>query len=297
MKTQNTIKKSKLKIKNRLFLFSLPFLIFNCSVFGQKSEATIGLSYYKKADLTKTVVAIVKVKKNKKFVPAKNAWVNFYALRDKEQKLLNSAKTDNEGQAIVVLQKDLPLDTSRSFTIVAKIEKDNLYEDAEEKVSYKEANLTLKLNPQDTARVVTAKVTETGKDGKEIPVKGAELKFYVQRLFGSMPAAEGNTINTDEKGEASFTFPKGIPGDTAGVINVMVKMEDNEKFGNVENKAATSWGTALAIIKDPFPRALWEPYAPLQIVITLSILFGGVWSTYFFIVFQLVKIKKESANA
>jgi hypothetical protein len=259
-----------------------------------KSEATIELSYYKKADMSKTAVAVIKAKNNDgKFVPAKNARVNFYAMHDKEQQLLKSANTDNKGQAVIVLQKDLPLDTDLSFTIVAKIENDTLYEDAEEQMHYKDANLTLNLNPHDTARLVTAKVTEIGKDGKEIPVKGAELKFYVQRLFGIMPAAEDNTISTDEKGEASFAFPKNIPGDTAGVITVAARMEDNEQFGNTENKATASWGTVLAVDKDPFPRALWEPYAPLPLVITISTLFGVVWFIYFFIFFQLRKIKKE----
>ena len=37
-----------------------------------KSEATIELSYYKKADMSKTAVATVKIKKDKKFLPAKN---------------------------------------------------------------------------------------------------------------------------------------------------------------------------------------------------------------------------------
>jgi len=260
-----------------------------------KSEATIQLSYYKKANMSKTAVAIVKVKnKEGKFVFAKNARVNFYVIHDKEQQLLKNTNTDNKGQAvIIVLQKDLPLDDSLYFTIVAKIENDNLYEDAEEQVHYKDANLSINLNPHDTARLVTAKVTEIGKDGKEIPVKGAELKFCVQRLFGTMPAAEDYAVTTDENGKASFTYPKNIPGDTAGAITVAARMEDNEQFGNVENKAATSWGTALAIIKDPFPRALWEPYAPLPLVITISTLFGGVWFVYFFIFFQLRKIKKE----
>ncbi len=262
-----------------------------------KSEATIGLSYYKKADMTKTAVALVKVKnKEGKFVFAKNARVNFYVMHGKEQQLLKNTNTDNKGQAVIVLQKDLPLDEDLFFTIVAKIENDNLYENAEEQVHYKEANLTLKVNPNDTSRLAIAQVTEIGKDGKEIPVKGAELKFCVQRLFGTMPAGEENTISTDENGKASFNYPKNIPGDTAGVITVVARMEDNEKFGNVENKASASWGTTLAIIKDAFPRALWEPYAPMPLVLTISILFGGVWSTYAFIFFQLIKIKKENDN-
>ncbi|MDP3002882.1 MAG: hypothetical protein Q8N38_07130 [Bacteroidales bacterium] len=259
-----------------------------------KSEAAIELSYYKKADMSKTAVAVIKAKNNDgKFVPAKNALVNFYVIHDSEQQLLKSANTDNKGQAVIVLQKDLPLDEGLSFTIVAKIENDNLYEDVEEQMHYKDANLILNLNPHDTARLVTAQVTKIGKDGKEIPVEGAEVKFYVQRLFGIMPAVEDNTISTDEKGEASFAFPKNIPGDTTGVITVVARMEDNEQFGNVENKATESWGTALAVDKDPFPRALWEPNAPLPLIITISTLFGGVWFIYFFIFYQLRKISKE----
>ncbi|MCL4483344.1 MAG: Ig-like domain-containing protein [Bacteroidetes bacterium] len=261
-----------------------------------KSEATIELSYYKKADMTKTAVAIVKARIDKKFVPAKNAPVNFYVLHNNEQQLLSSVNTDNKGKAVIALQNGLPLDKDRSFTIVAKIENDSLYEDTEEKMHYKEASLTLNLNPHDTARLVTAKVTEIGKDGKEIPVKDAELKFYVQRLFGIMPAAEDNTITTDEKGEASFAFPKNIPGDTAGVITVVARMEDNDQFGNVEKSATTFWGIPLAIEKNSSQRALWEPHAPLPLIFIIATIFGGVWCTYFFIIFQLRKIKEGDDN-
>jgi hypothetical protein len=259
----------------------------------EKSEATIELSYYKKADLTRTAVAIVKVRKDKKFVSAKNVRVNFYVKHDKEQQLLKSVNTDFKGKAVIMLQKGLPLNEDLSFTLVAKIENDNMYEDAEEQIHYKDANLSLNLDPHDTARLAIARVTEIDKDGKEIPVKGAEVKFYVQRMFGIMPAAEENTITTDEKGEASFSFPKSIPGDTAGVITVAARMEDNERFGNLENKAATYWGTVLTMERDPFPRALWEPSAPLPLLLTILIIFGGVWCTYFLILFQLRKIKKD----
>ncbi len=258
-----------------------------------KSETTIELSYYKKADMTRTAVAIVKVRKDQKFVPAKNTLVNFYVIHDKVQQLLKSALTDKKGKAVIVLQPDLPLNEDHSFTIAAKIENNNLYEDAEEQMHYKDASLILKLDSHDTARLVTARVTEPGIDGKEIPVKGAELKFYVERLFGLMPAAEENAITTDEKGEASFTYPKNIPGDTGGHITVAARLEDNEKFGNVESRSPTSWGTVLVIEKDPFPRALWEPSAPLPLLLTILIIFGGVWCTYITILLQLRKIKKN----
>src|SRR5665647_748307 len=293
MKMNSIIKRAALAITFAGLFYSIVTAQDQSQTQG-KNEATIQLSYYKKADMSKTAMAVIKVKnKDGKFVPAKNARVNFYVIHDKQQQLLRSANTDSKGQAVIILQKDLPLDDSLYFTIMAKIENDPLYEDALEQMHYKEANLILNQNPHDTARLVTAKVTEIGKEGKEIPVKGAELKFYVQRLFGFMPASEDNTISTDENGEASFAFPKNIPGDTAGIITIAARMEDNEQFGNVEKKATESWGIALAVDKDPFPRALWESSAPLPLVITISTLFGGVWFTYFFIFFQLRKIKKE----
>ena len=289
---------SKLNCKyflNRIALVIILTGLFSMNLVAQgKSETTITMAYYKKADMSKTAVAVVKAKNsNGKFVAARNAAVSFYVMNNKELQPIKKVSTNDKGEATIILQKDLPADDSLYFTIVAKIENDPLYEDASEQMHYKDVTLTLNLNPHDTARVAIAKVTTMGKDGKETPVKEAEVKFYVQRLFGIMPAAEENAVSTDEKGEASFTFPKNIPGDIDGAFTVVARIEDNPKFANAENKTATSWGKAVAVIKDPFPRALWEPYAPLPLVITISTLFGGVWFTYFLIFIQLRKIKTD----
>jgi len=243
--------------------------------------------------MTKVAVAVVKVRSNKKFVPAINAKVNFYVKVVNEMQLLASAVTDYKGKAIITLPKELPLDENRAFNIHAKIENDPIYEDVDEQIRYKEANLSLNLNPRDTDQVLIATVSQISKDRKEIPVKDTEIKFYVKRLFGWMPAGEGYTVTTDEKGEASFSYPKDIPGDTAGVITVAAKIEDNDQYGNIENKASAKWGTVLIIDKNPLTRALWEPKAPLALILTISLIFSGVWITYFYIFYQLFKIKKE----
>lgn len=285
---------------NTIKQFSALTLLFYicCTVmnplYGQtKAEVTVGLSYYMKADNTKALVALVKKNEDGKFVFAKNTPVNFYVVQQKEQLLLKTVNTDNHGKAMIILDKDLPLDDSMFFNVVAKVENNPLFEDAQDQIHIKYASLTLSMDPKDTSKLVTARVTEKGKDGTIIPVKGAEVKFYVQRLFGFLPAAEENMVATDEKGEASFSYPKNIPGDTAGIITVAARLEDNDHYGNLENKASQSWGTVLPIIKEPFPRALFEPHAPLPLVITISTLFGGVWLVYFFIFYQLRKIKKE----
>jgi hypothetical protein len=264
----------------------------------KKSEATIGLSYYKKSDGTRTAVAIVKAKNTEhKFAPVKNVKVAFYSVHEKELTLIQAATSNVKGEATLVIGKGLPLEEDRSFTVVAKIENDPLYQDAEEKIQMRDVNLSLALNPADTAQRATAKVTQSDKDGNLVPLKGVELKFYVQRLFGYMPGGDSYTVTTDDKGEASFAYPKKIAGNEAGLITVMVRTEDNDQFGNVEASTSVKWGTVLAVDQNPFPRALWEPYAPLPLVLTICILFGGVWSTYAYIFIQLRKIKTEKITA
>ena len=49
--------------------------------------------------------------------------------------------------------------------------------------------------------------------------------------------------------------------------------------------------------KNPFPRALWEPYAPPSLILVISILFGGVWCAYFFTFYQLRKIKRDKIDS
>jgi len=293
MKMNSIIKKSALVIV-AINLFNVLANAQNQSGTANKSVSAIELSYYKKADNSKIAVALVTAQnRDGKFVPAKNVRVKFYSLHNKEEQLLNSANTNSKGQAAISIQKELPLDDSLYFSIEAKIENDSLCQDAQEQMHYKDVNLTLNLNTKDTTKTLVAKLTEMSKDGKEVPVKNTELKFYVRRLFGTMPAAEDNAITTDNNGIATFAYPKSIPGDTSGSIILVAKMEDNKQFGNVENNTPAPWGKVLVLEKDPFPRALWEPYAPLPLVITISTLFGGVWFTYFFIFNQLRKISKE----
>jgi len=262
---------------------------------NQKSESSIQLSFSKKTDNSKVVSALV-MEKNKanKFVPAINAHVSFYAKREKDMVLITRLISDMKGKTDVGLPNDLPLDADRFFTIVVKVENDSLYEDAEENLHLKDVNLTIKFNQQhDTTRAVTAIVTEIASDGNVKPVKDIPINFYVQRLFGVMPAADDHAVNTDEKGIAVYSYPKGIPGDTAGIITVVAMIEGNDTYGTVESKTTRDFGKIVPVDKDPFPRALWSPHAMWGLITTLTILYGGVWSSYIFMAFQLRKIKKE----
>lgn len=259
-----------------------------------KLEAIIQASYKKEGNHKTASVKVTAKRKDGKVILPANLLINFYVPDQKEQKFLNKAITDEKGYASIELPENLPLDETRFFTITAKIENDRVYQNAEDKIHCKEVNLSLRFNPADTSRLVTAKVTEKDGAGKEIPVKAVEIKFYVQRLFGTLPAKEDHAVTTDENGEASFNYPDDIAGDFSGNIILICQIEDNDQYGNVEFKTNAKWGIPLIVEKDPFPRALWEPTAPLQLILTFSFLFSGIWFIYFFIFTQLFKIKKET---
>ncbi|MEI6507154.1 MAG: hypothetical protein WCO54_01640 [Bacteroidota bacterium] len=293
------------KIYFRKLYFTIISVVFcisfstaqNSAAPKEKMSSSIQLAFNKKADNSKHITVKVSAKNSdNKRKPAENAHINFYAVNKDGEKNIGSCLTDNEGKSELLLPKDIPLDTAMTFHIVAKIENDELYENSDEVILFKDVTISIKLNAADSNRMVNATVVIIGSDGKEKPVKDVAVKFYIQRMFGIMPVAEDNSMNTDEAGLASFNYPKEIPGGSTGNLSVIAKIEDNEFFGTVETAADVKWGSVIEAEKNPFPRALWEPYAPPSLVIVICVLFGGVWSIYMFIFYTLYKIKKEKSN-
>jgi len=295
------MKKKKIKIPvSKTFLAIAACLLFN-SVTAQvdsagqdKKESAVELSFYKKADLSKTISALVTtVGINDKWVPATGVNINFYTQTKSGTTILKTVVTNAGGIGILPFPDSLSKDAQGVYRIIARLENNSLYKDAEESIEFKEANLMLKFNPADSAHEVTAMVTETGSDGKEIPVAETEVSFFVQRLFGTMPANEDYVISTDKDGQAVFSYPGDITGGRTGKITIVAKILDNKLFGTVETKSDAPWGIVVPVETNPFPRALIMPKAPLQLIITLVLIFGGIWTTYFFIFYQLKKINED----
>lgn len=261
---------------------------------SEKKQAIIQLSFYKKADQSRTAVAKAFTRnENGRLVFAEGIKMNFYALQASGELFLKEITTDNEGKAEFNFSKSISADSaSGSITIIARIENDKIYDDAEAQSSVKEARVVLSFSEKDTSKLITATVTEIQPGGREIPAANVEVNFGVQRLFGMLPLSDEATVTTDENGKAVFVFPKEINGDENGNIILAAQILDNEVFGNVEAASPVSWGKPLVVEKNPFPRALWEPKAPVLLMVCFSIIFGSIWFTYFYIVYKISKIEK-----
>ena len=118
------------------------------------------------------------------------------------------------------------------------------------------------------------------------------------RSFGLLPI-EGDNLTTDENGEATVDFPNDIPGDKSGNVTVIARVEDNDELGNFETKKNIQWGIPVNQQQTAQPRALWSSgnNAPWPLVITVTSMVVIVWGIIFYIIFQLVAIKRAGRYA
>ncbi len=153
--------------------------------------------------------------------------------------------------------------------------------------------ITLSTVMRDTDRVVTAHLLVVDSTGREAPLANATVGVYVQRLFGLMPVGEEHTAVTNEQGDAELIVPPGIPGDPSGQLTIVARVEENEALAGVQGSAVAEFGVPVVPPAEPFPPALWEPRAPFPMILTFSILFGGVWIAYTVVFSQVIGIKNN----
>ena len=82
------------------------------------------------------------------------------------------------------------------------------------------------------------------KGSEWIPVKGVDMKIAVKRLGGDLNVTETPTYTTDSLGVASADFKLlNLPGDSAGNLVLVARVEDNDIYGNLTTEGIVPWGT------------------------------------------------------
>jgi len=159
---------------------------------------------------------------------------------------------------------------------------------AQDSSSSGSGKITISLLDQDSIRQVIAKLTNA-----DTAVSGVDVHFFVKKSFGLLPL-EGDFTTTDENGEASVDFPTDLPGDVSGNVIVIARVEDDEKLGNVEAMKTVNWGIPVKAESGVAVRSLSSSRdnAPWPLTITVTSLVVIVWGIIFYILYQLVLIKK-----
>ena len=64
---------------------------------------------------------------------------------------------------------------------------------------------------------------------------------------------------TDDLGEVTINFPTDLPGDGEGNLEVFIKLEDDDDYGNIIASNTLPWGSDSLTVKDTFDeRSMWS---------------------------------------
>lgn len=128
-----------------------------------------------------------------------------------------------------------------------------------------------------------------------IPLRNDEVSLAVNRYFGKLYI--GKTLRTDNNGEVVFDFPKDLPGDKDGVVNVVVKVSD-DNYGEVETAQKMKIGVPTDRPSLTKERAMWNVVwkAPIWLLILYPLALLGVLSCFGYIFYNLYRIQKAGKN-
>ncbi len=125
------------------------------------------------------------------------------------------------------------------------------------------------------------------KGGTRQTVTGAELKLFVKRYFGNLQVDDARA--TDNQGVALFNFPATLPGDSTGMVQLLVKPTDETAFGEAKTMAAMKIGTPTYRPPLNEQRAMWNVVQKTPIWLLLTYVFSvlTVWALIVYVLLQL----------
>ena len=266
-------------------------LITSGDVLAQKTKkktTRIAVEFVKNHDKTESLVATLRVK-DPKYIALNDVIVQFYSVYDTTKVLLDKIRTNDKGEAIFLLEENPKIlkDTSGVMSFEVEYLGDKSKKSSNKKLSVKQANLEVSFFQKEDVKSIEVSASEIGTDGQLIPIEGINLQFYIKGTFSLLNFAKEET---DEYGIAQVEFPVDMPGDTAGVLTIVVKIEENRTFGTIESIGKMNWAIQLEPVKEK-QRGLGDTDAPLWMVYTLIILLSAVWFHYFYVIFLIIKIK------
>ena len=265
--------------------------IFTTNTFAQKTEPETEFKYIKNSDQSRTLTYSVKYVKTdeKKSSYGADIPVTFTTGSGKEK--LATIKTNGYGiaQCIIPANQKLSLKNGQ-YSFSATIDENPILESKSDSLILTDLGIEMSLELKDSVKTIVFRTFELGPNGEKKPVK-TDLVFYVPRTFSKLKVAEASS---GEDGNGEIEFPNGIPGDSTGNLTVLGRVEENEKYANVECSQTIGWGVATNYHIAKFHRALWTTIAPTWMIVTLTVLLLGVWGHYMYVVYKLHRINKES---
>ncbi len=276
--------------KNILIL-GLVSIIATGNVIAQKKgkkTTRISVEYIKDYRKTESLVVTLRVRE-KRYVPFNDVEVFFYCINDTSTVLLDRIRTNENGEAIFVIEDNpkITRDPLGLITFEVVYKGNNSIKGAKRTIVIKQASLDVSFFQKDTIKSIEVNVNQLGLDDQITPIKDLEILFYIQGTFSQLKFGKEKT---DENGKVIVKFPVDMPGDTLGILTIVAKIEEDDMYGTVESRGKINWGIPVPLAEEKH-RGLGDTDAPLWMVYTLIILLSAVWFHYLYVIFLIIKIK------
>jgi mono/diheme cytochrome c family protein len=128
------------------------------------------------------------------------------------------------------------------------------------------------------------------KDGKYIVLTDAPISICAKKAFGDLPIGE---VLTNSDGRAEYSIPESLIGDEKGMVNIVVKLDENYIAEDVILEAAKV-GQLKQVPQLIRKEILWSTNENIQTWLLLSYIgaAGGAWLAIAYVIFQLIRIKR-----
>jgi hypothetical protein len=293
--------KMKLKIKNSILLM-LCLMLTCLHISAQdstKGSPAVLVSYNLENNRIPYLLVRTVLKKGKKSQPLPGQVVKLFIDSAIPENLVSKIYTDNRGKGKSILSSSLKekWNSSPKHSFIAVLEATSAEEEVSAAVEITKAKIELD-TAEDHAISVKVKYLQ---EGEWIPAADVEIKVGVERLASFLTAGEEETYTTDSTGAVTVQFNKdSIPGDQLGNIILAARVTDNDQFGNLLIEKTVKWGTPSIVNHNFFrQRTLWSTRfrTPIWLLCMASGIIAIVWVTILYLVWQLVRIKREAIPA
>ena len=134
------------------------------------------------------------------------------------------------------------------------------------------------------------------KDNIDQPLTGAEVKLFAKRYFGNLQIDDAR--NTDAEGKVLFNFPKDLPGDSTGYVQLLAKLTDEAAYGDAKNETTLAIG--VPTYRPPLneQRAMWNVVqkTPIWLLLTYTFTVLAVWAFIVYVLFQIRAIYRAGIS-
>lgn len=285
-----------------LFLLAFICLMMPYKIMAQEDSVVVKelvrLKYFNDNNSVQYLLLENSLKTGKKIEPLKDKIFQVFLDSINAGNLVAEMKTDKTGKAKTFLPVSLKTiwdQTPLHKFIAVPSGKEDITE-----LEIAKAKMLMDTASSEEGRSITVQVQKY-ENGEWLPADEVEMRVGVHRLGGILSANEDATFTTDSSGIIKVDFKRdSLPGDQKGNIVLVAKVEDNDQYGNLVIEKTVPWGVAVKQDDNFFShRSLWSTRfkTPVWLLIMAYSIVIGVWGTIFYLILQLVKIKKLAKTA